>query len=202
MMSVIDLLMYPLQVRAQYSNRDIAMTGLKVFAAIISIVIASLAYILLTRYFPSEEVFFMGSRPLTRVLVVDLKVKSNKNFPTFLPGNSGFLLIHPEQSPSDHRDDILETRDIFASLAKTNKNTLQESDALYSEVEMLFLQKTLLGLRANYLPLSKAGIKSIFFDPDYLLQFSDLYQDKLPHAAGYVLMVDGSQRSIRDILVK
>lgn len=178
------------------------MTGLKVLAAIVSIAIASLAYILLTRYFPSEEVFFMGSRPLTRVLLVDLKIKSNKDFPTFLPGDSGFLVIHPDQSPTDHREDILETRDILAFVAKTNKNTIQETDPLYSQFEILFLKKTLIGLRANYVSLPNAAIKSIFFDPDYLAQFSELYQDKLPHAAGYTVMVDGSQRSIRDILVK
>lgn len=178
------------------------MSGLKVIAIIVSIAIASLAYILLTRYFPSEEVFFMGSRPLTRALVVDLKVKSNKNFPTFLPQNSGFLVIHPNKSPEDHREDIIETREIFALLAKTNKNTLQEGDTLYSELEILFLKNTLMGLRANYVTLASLGIKSIFFDSDYLLQFPELYQDKLPHAAGYVAMADGSQRLIHDILVK
>jgi hypothetical protein len=178
------------------------MTWLKVIAAIISIALASLIYILLTRYFPSEEVFFMGSRPLTRALAVDLKVKSNKNFPTFLPENSGFLVIHPSKSPEDHREDVIETRDLFALVAKTNKNTIQEGDPLYSELEVLFLKNTLMGLRANYVTVANTGIKTVFFDPDYLLQFSQLYQDKLPHAAGHTVMADGSQRLIHDILVK
>lgn len=178
------------------------MPGLKVIAVIVSIAIASLAYILLTRYFPSEEVFFMGPKSLTRVLVVDLKVKSNKAFPTFLPENSGFLLIHPGKSPEDHREDTLETRDIFALLLKANKNITQEGDPLYSELEVLFLKKTIMGLRANYASLSSLGIKSVFFDPNYLLQFSELYQDPQPHAAGYITMVDGSQRLIHDILMK
>ncbi|MES2142244.1 MAG: hypothetical protein V4471_05095 [Pseudomonadota bacterium] len=178
------------------------MPGLKVIAVIVSIAIASLAYILLTRYFPSEEVFFMGSRPLTRALVVDLKIKSNKDFSTFLPENSGFLVLHPSKSPEDHREDILETRDFFALLAKTNKNTIQTGDDLYPELEILFLKNTLVGLRANYVTLSSLGIKSIFFNSDYLAQFSELYQDKLPHAAGYTVMADGSQRLIHDILVK
>jgi hypothetical protein len=178
------------------------MTGLKIIAAIVSIIIASLAYILLTRYFPSEEVFFMGARPLTRVLVVDMKVKSNKEFPTFLPENSGFLVVHPSKSPEDHRDDTLETRRIFALLAQTNKSVVQENDPLYTELEMLFLKHTLVGIRANYMTLANVGIKSIFFNADYLSQFAELYHDKLPHAAGYVVMADGSQHLIHDILVK
>jgi hypothetical protein len=177
------------------------MTGLKITAAIVSIVIASLTYILLTRYFPNEEVSFMGPKPLTRVLAVDLKVKSNKDFPTFLAKNTGFLVIHPSQSPEDHREDIIETRDIFASVAKAKKTTFQAGDELYPELEILVLKSTLVGLRANYLTLASLGIKSVVFDPNYLSQFSELYQDKLPHAAGYTVMADGSQRLIHDILV-
>lgn len=178
------------------------MTGLKIIAAIVSIIIASLAYILLTRYFPSEEVFFMGSGPLVRALAVDMKVKSNKEFPTFLPENSGFLVIHPSKSPEDHRDDVLETRRILALVAKTNNNVVQETDPLYAELEVLFLKHTLVGVRASYITLANAGIKSITFNSDYLSQFAELYHDKLPHAAGYVVMADGSQRLIHDILVK
>lgn len=178
------------------------MRGLKIIAAIASIMIASLAYILLTRYFPSEEVFFMGSRPLTRALAIDMKIKSNKNFPTFLPENSGFLVIHSSKSPEDHRDDILETRRIFDLVAKTSKNVVQENDPLFSEFNVLFLKHTLVGVRANYMTLDSLGIKSIFFNPDYLSQFSELYQDKLPHAAGYAVMADSSQRLIHDILVR
>ncbi len=102
------------------------MTWVKVIAAIVSIAIASLAYILLTRYFPNEEVSFMGPKPLVRALAVDLKVKSNKDFPTFLAENSGFLVIHPSKSPEDHREDIIETRDIFDLVAKSKKTTFQE----------------------------------------------------------------------------
>ena len=178
------------------------MTSLKILIAVLLVAIASLAYILLTRFFPSEEVFFMGSRALTRALVLDLSIKSNKDYATFLAENSGFLVVHPAKSSEDHRDDILETRDIFALVEKTNINTLQDSDPLYSELELLFLKKTPLGIRANYVTLSSLGVKSIFFNPDYLGQFSQIYQDKLPHAAGYAIMGDGSQRQIRDILVK
>ena len=95
------------------------MTWLKVFIAVLLIAIASLAYILLTRFFPSEEVFFMGSRALTRALVLDLSIKSNKEYPTFLAENSGFLVVHPAKSAEDHRDDVLETRDILALVEKT-----------------------------------------------------------------------------------
>ena len=177
------------------------MGWLKLIAAIVSIVIASLAYILLTRYFPSEEVFFMGSTPLTRALAIDLRVKA-RDFPTFLPENSGFLVIHPNKSSEDHSEDILETRDIFNVVTKTNKNVIEENDTLYPELEILFLKKTLVGLRANYVSLASLSIRSVFFNPDYLSQFSELYQDTLPHAAGYMLMADGSQRLIHDILVK
>jgi hypothetical protein len=178
------------------------MTGLKVIAAIASIAIASLVYILLIHYFPSEEIFFIGSRPLIRALAIDLKVKSDKDFPTFLPENSGFLVVHPNNSPEDHREDIIETRDVLALVAKTNKNIIQEDDTLYPELEILFLKKTLMGLRASYVPLADLGIKSVFFEPNYLSQFPELYQDKLPHAAGYTVMADRSQRLIHDILVK
>lgn len=177
------------------------MTWLKVLIAVLLIAIASLAYILLTRFFPSEEVFFMGSRALTRALVLDLSIKSNKEYPTFLAENSGFLVVHPAKSAEDHRDDVLETRDILALVEKTNKNTVQEKDPLYSELELLFLKKTALGIRANYVTLSSLGIKNIFFNPDYLAHFSALYEDKLPHATGYAVMGDSSQRQIRDILV-
>ncbi len=68
-------------------------------------------------------------------------------------------------------------------------------------MEILFLKSTLVGLRANYVSLTSLGIKSVVFDPNYLAQFSELYQDKLPHAAGYTVMADGSQRLIHDILV-
>lgn len=176
------------------------MTSLKLLITVLLVAIASLAYILLTRFFPNEEVFFMGSRAITRALVLDLTIKS-KDYPAFLPENSGFLVIHPTQSAEDHRDDILETRDIFALVEKTNKNTIQDSDPLYSELELLFLKKTPLGIRANYVSLSSLGVKNIFFNPDYLLHFSQIYQDKLPHAAGYAVMGDSSQRQIRDILV-
>ena len=178
------------------------MTGLKIIAAIISIVIASLAYILLTRYFPSEEVFFMGSEPFVRALAVDMKVKSNKAFPTFLPENSGFLVIHPSSSPEDHREDVLETRRILDLVIKTDNNVIQKGNMLYSQLEILFLKHTLVGIRANYVNLANVGVKSIFFNPDYLSQFAQLYQNKLPHAAGYMVMADSSQRLIRDILVK
>jgi hypothetical protein len=177
------------------------MTSLKLLIAVLLVAIASLAYILLTRFFPNEEVFFMGSRAITRALVLDLSIKSNKDYATFLPENSGFLVIHPTQSAEDHRDDILETRDIFALIEKNNKNTLQDTDPLYSELELLFLKKTPLGIRANYVSLASLGIKNIFFNPDYLIHFSQIYQDKLPHAAGYAVMGDSSQRQIRDILV-
>lgn len=177
------------------------MNGLKVFIAILLMAIASLAYLLLTRFFPSEEVFFMGSRALTRALVLDLSIKSNKDYATFLAENSGFLVVHPAKSAEDHRDDILETRDILALVEKTNKNTLQATDPLYPELELLFLRKTSLGIRANYVTLSSLGVKSIFFNPDYLIHFSQIYQDKRPHAAGYAIMGDSSQRQIRDILV-
>ena len=177
------------------------MTWLKVFIAVLLIAIASLAYILLTRFFPSEEVFFMGSRALTRALVLDLSIKSNKEYPTFLAENSGFLVVHPAKSAEDHRDDVLETRDILALVEKTNKNTIQEKDPLYAELELLFLKKTALGIRANYVTLSSLGIKSIFFNPDYLAHFLELYEDKLPHAAAYAVMGDSSQRQIRAILV-
>ncbi|MFM2322424.1 MAG: hypothetical protein RLZZ225_577 [Pseudomonadota bacterium] len=177
------------------------MTWLKVLIAVLLIAIASLAYILLTRFFPSEEVFFMGSRALTRALVLDLSIKSNKEYPTFLAENSGFLVVHPAKSAEDHRDDVLESRDILALVEKTDKNTIQEKDPLYGELELLFLKKTALGIRANYVTLSSLGIKSIFLNPDYLSHFLALYKDKLPHAAGYAVMGDGSQRQIRDILV-
>lgn len=177
------------------------MNWLKLFVAILLVSIASLVYILLTRFFPSEEVFFMGSRAITRALVLDLSIKSNKDYATFLPENSGFLVIHPLKSAEDHRDDLLETRDIFALIGKTNKNTIQDSDPLYQELELLFLKKTALGIRANYVTLSSLGVKSIFFNPEYLLHYEQIYQNKLPHAAGYVVMGDSSQRQIRDILV-
>lgn len=176
------------------------MTSLKILIAVLLVAIASLAYILLTRFFPSEEIFFMGFRPLTRALVLDLSIK-NTDYPSFLPENSGFLVVHPTQSAEDHRDDLLETRDIFALVEKTNKNTIQDRDPLYPELELLFLKKTPLGLRANYVTLSSLGVKSIFFNPEYLSNFSKIYQDKLPHAAGYAIMGDSSQRQIRDILV-
>ena len=70
------------------------MTSLKILIAVLLVAIASLAYILLTRFFPSEEIFFMGFRPLTRALVLDLSIK-NKDYPSFLPENSGFLVVHP-----------------------------------------------------------------------------------------------------------
>ncbi|MDQ8039161.1 MAG: hypothetical protein REH83_02015 [Rickettsiella sp.] len=178
------------------------MTWLKIIAVIVSIALASLAYILLIRYFPSEQLSFLSSKSLTRALLVDLKIKSNQDFPTFLPENSGYLVMHLDDASADHRKDILETRDIFDFLIKTNKNTVETSDTLYSEMEVMFLKKTLIGLRANYVALASLGIKSVFFDPDYLSQFSELYEDKLPHAAGYIIMTDGSQRLIRDILVK
>lgn len=177
------------------------MNWLKLMIGVLLVVIASLSYLLLTRFFPSEEVFFMGSRAITRALVLDLSIKSNKDYATFLPQNSGFLVVHPAQSAEDHRSDILETRDIFALIEKTNKNTIQDSDPLYPELELLFLKKTPLGIRANYVTLSSLGIKSIFFNPEYLLHFMQIYQDKLPHAAGYAVMGDSSQRQIRDILV-
>lgn len=177
------------------------MTWLKALLAVLLVLIASLAYILLTRFFPSEEVFFMGSRALTRALVLDLSIKSNKNYPTFLAENSGFLVVHPTQSTEDHRDDILETREVLALVEKTNKNTIQDSDPLFSEFELLFLKKTPLGLRANYVTLSNLGVKSVFFNPEYIAHFSEIYTDKLPHAAGYAVMGDSSQRQIRDILV-
>lgn len=176
------------------------MTWLKVLIAALLITIASLAYILLTRFFPNEEVFFMGSRALTRVLVLDLSIKS-KDYPSFLTENSGFLVVHPAKSAEDHREDILETRDILALVEKTNKNTIQETDPLFSELALLFLKKTALGLRANYVTLSSLGIKNVFFNPDYLANFLHIYTDKLPHAAGYAVMGDSSQRQIRDILV-
>jgi hypothetical protein len=50
--------------------------------------------------------------------------------------------------------------------------------------------------------LANLGVKSVFFYPDYLAQFAELYEDKLPHSAGYLVMADGSKRAIRDILVK
>jgi len=178
------------------------MNWLKLLIGVLLVAIASLAYILLTRFFPSEEIFFMGSRAITRALVLDLSIKSNKDYyATFLPENSGFLVVHPLKSAEDHRDDIFETRDIFALVEKTNKNTIQASDPLYAELELLFLRKTALGIRANYVTLSSLGVKSIFFNADYLLHFSQIYQDKLPHAAGYAVMGDSSQRQIRDILV-
>ncbi len=177
------------------------MTSLKILIGVLLVTIACLAYILLTRFFPSEEVFFMGSKALNRALVLDLSIKSNKDYATFLPENSGFLVVHPAQSAEDHRDDILETRDIFALVEKTNKNTLQDSDPLYPELELLFLRKTPLGIRGNYVTLSSLGVKSIVFNPEYLQHFLQIYQDKLPHAAGYAIMGDSSQRQIRDILV-
>ena len=178
------------------------MTSLKLVIALLLLAIACLAYLLLTRFFPSEEVFFMGSRPITRALVLDLSVKSNKDFATFLPENSAFLVVHPAKSAEDHRDDILETRDIFALVEKNNKNTLQNTDPLYQELQLLFLRKTSLGIRANYVTLSSLGVKTIVFNPDYIQHFLQIYQDKLPHAAGYAVMGDSSQRQIRDILVK
>lgn len=177
------------------------MTSLKILIGVLLVTIACLAYILLTRFFPSEEVFFMGSKALNRALVLDLSIKSNKDYATFLPENSGFLVVHPAKSAEDHRDDILETRDIFALVEKTNKNTLQDSDPLYPELELLFLRKTPLGIRGNYVTLSSLGVKSIVFNPEYLQHFLQLYKDKLPHAAGYAIMGDSSQRQIRDILV-
>ena len=178
------------------------MTSLKLVIALLLLAIACLAYLLLTRFFPSEEVFFMGSRTITRALVLDLSIKSNKDFATFLPENSGFLVVHPVKSAEDHRDDILETRDIFALVEKNNKNTIQNTDPLYQELELLFLRKTPLGIRANYVTLSSLGVKTIVFNPDYIQHFLPIYQDKLPHAAGYAVMGDSSQRQIRDILVK
>lgn len=178
------------------------MTSLKLVIALLLLAIACLAYLLLTRFFPSEEVFFMGSRAITRALVLDLSVKSNKDFATFLPENSAFLVVHPAKSAEDHRDDILETRDIFALVEKNNKNTLQNTDPLYQELQLLFLRKTSLGIRANYVTLSSLGVKTIVFNPDYIQHFLQIYQDKLPHAAGYAVMGDSSQRQIRDILVK
>lgn len=178
------------------------MTGLKILIAALLVAIACLAYLLLTHFFPSEEVFFMGSRAINRALVLDLRIKSNKAYATFLPENSGFLVVHPVKAAEDHRDDILETRDIFALVEKTNKNTIQNSDPLYSELELVFLRKTPLGIRANYVALSSLGIKNIVFNPEYVQQFLQIYQDKLPHAAGYAVMGDSSQRQIRDILVK
>lgn len=91
------------------------MTSLKLVIALLLLAIACLAYLLLTRFFPSEEEFFMGSRVITRALVLDLCIKSNKDFATFLPENSGFLVVHPTKSAEDHYDDILETRDIFVN---------------------------------------------------------------------------------------
>jgi hypothetical protein len=178
------------------------MTSLKLVIALLLLAIACLAYLLLTRFFPSEEVFFMGSRAITRALVLDLSVKSNKDFATFLPENSAFLVVHPAKSAEDHRDDILETRDIFALVEKNNKNTLQNTDPLYQELQLLFLRKTSLGIRANYVTLSSLGVKTIVFNPDYIQHFLQIYQDKLPHAAGYAVMGDSSQRQIHDILVK
>lgn len=173
---------------------------LKALIVVLLIAIASSAYILLTRFFPKEEVFFIGSRPLTRALVLDLRVKE-KDYPSFLAENSGFLVIHPTKSTEDHREDILETRELLALVEKTNKSTIQENDPLYADLEILFLKKTVLGLRANYVTLPSLGIKNIFFNPDYLAHFLEIYTDKLPHAAGYAVMGDGSQRQIRDILV-
>jgi hypothetical protein len=178
------------------------MVRLKIIAVIASIAVAGLAYILLSRYFSSEEAFFIGPKPLTRALLVDMKVKSNRDFPTFLPENSGFLVIHSSQSPKDHRKDTVETRDIFNIIAKTNKNIIDSHDELYAKFEILFLKKTLAGLQAKYVTLATLNISSIFFDPNYLLQFSELYQDSLPHAAGHIVMTDSSQRLIHDILVK
>lgn len=86
----------------------------------------------------------MGSRALTRALVLDLSIKSNKDYATFLAENSGFLVVHPTKSSEDHRDDILETRDIFALVEKTNKNTIQDSDPLYSELQLLFSEENAL----------------------------------------------------------
>ncbi len=177
------------------------MERLKVIAVIVLVVVAGVAYFLWLRYLPDEKVFSL-SKSLTRVLAVDLKVKSNGNFPTFLPKDSGFLVIHPSQWNEDHSADKMETRDIFDLLAKKNKNTVGKNDEFYAELEILFLQKTVQGLRANYVSLATVRVKSIFFYPDYLSQFSALYQDALPHAAGYMVMADGSQRLIHDILVR
>lgn len=175
-------------------------TRLKILMAVVLIAIASLAYVLLTRFFPSEEVFFMGSRALTRALVLDLTIKK-EDYPSFLTENSAFLVVHPTQSSEDHRADILETRDIFHLIEKTNKNMIQASDPLYTEFELLFLNKKPLGIRANYVTLASLGVKSLFFNPEYLHTYLQVYQDKLPHAAGYAIMGDGSQRQIRDILI-
>lgn len=175
------------------------MTRLKVTIAVLLIALAGLA-ILLTRFFSNEAAFFSGSPGLTRSLVLDLGIKRER-YPSFLAENSGFLVVHPRQAAANHRDDILETRAILALLEKSHKNTIPETDPLYAELELLFLKKTALGLRAKYFSLPSLGIKSIFFDPDYLAHFAEIYTDKLPHAAGYAVMGDGSQRQIRDILI-
>jgi cell division septal protein FtsQ len=56
------------------------MTSFKLMIVVLLVAIACLAYILLTRFFPSEEVFFMGSRAINRALVLDLSIKSNKDY--------------------------------------------------------------------------------------------------------------------------
>ena len=178
------------------------MGWLKAVAVLVTLAIAVLAYILLIYYFPNEQVLLFGSKPLQRVLIVDLTVKSNKRFPTFLPKNSGFLVVHSDQVSSDHRKDKVETNDIFKLIIKLDKHVIDNHDALYSDLRVLFLKKDLTGLRAQYQSLSALGIKSLFFNPDYLSHYLALYQDKLPHAAGYLTMADGSQRLIHDIVVK
>lgn len=178
------------------------MKKLKIAAAFFVFLIAIGIYLLLNRYLTNEEISFLGSSRLQRVLVIDLEVKTHQSLPRFLPESTGFLVIHAEKAPQEHREDILETKHIFEQLQQSHKNSVTVSDPLYPQIEVLFLQKKVMGLRAHYVSLAELQIRTLFFDADYLRYFLPLYTDRAPHAAGYAMLADGRQCAIHDILVE
>jgi hypothetical protein len=178
------------------------MKKLKIAAALFVCLIAIGIYFLLSRYLANEEISFLGSSRLQRVLVIDLEVKNHQSLPRFLPESTGFLVIHAEKAPQEHREDILESKRIFEQLKQQHKNSITASDLLYSQMEVLFLQKNVMGLRAHYVSLAAIQIRTLFFDADYLRYFLPLYTDRSPHAAGYAVLADGRRCAIHDILVE
>jgi hypothetical protein len=56
-------------------------------------------------------------------------------------------------------------------------------------------------LQPHYISLGKAGIRTVYFDPKYVIQHSTMPADQLPHPIGTVIMADGSARLIRDMVI-
>lgn len=169
------------------------------------ILLLSLGYLGFEQYKKSRQggqVSFATISPVVRpVMVLDINQTGIFTPELVLTGRLPIIALHQGTDPQDHSKDLLSFLDNIGRLVpfdRTNDDRLDIHDPVFSELELVFLNK---GRIFQVVPFPAVGIRQIFLDREKLTP-EELYPNGPKGYWGAVnvaILADGTKRMIRVI---